>query len=161
MRLQMARPRPVPPWVRLIETSACENRSNSRPRLSGAMPEPVSITSTLSRPERFLPFHWVWTVTEPWSVNFTALDRKFSSTWRRRAVSPPIRAGALGSRSAFSSRPLAAAWMATMPVVSSTSCCMETGWISSSACPASSLEKSSTSLMIASSASEASRMRRA
>ncbi len=156
MALEMGRPRPVPPWVRLIETSAWVNRSNSRLIASGAMPGPVSETSTLSSGPVFEGRQLVFTCTEPCGVNFTALDRKLSSTCLSRVTSPWISSGMAGSSSSLSSTPLAAAWMARSPVASSASRRGESGWISSSAWPASSLERSSTSLMIESSASLAS-----
>ncbi len=44
----MYRPRPVPPWVRRSEPSACENFSNMRARNFGSMPGPRSRTLTLT-----------------------------------------------------------------------------------------------------------------
>ena len=41
-RFEMARPRPVPPYLRAVEASACEKGWNRRWRASGAMPIPVS-----------------------------------------------------------------------------------------------------------------------
>ena len=49
----MARPSPVPPKRRVVETSAWVNRSNSLSSCSGVMPMPVSATlSTTSPPAR-------------------------------------------------------------------------------------------------------------
>ena len=38
MRLEIARPSPVPPYSRVIEPSACRKASNTSACLSGAMP---------------------------------------------------------------------------------------------------------------------------
>lgn len=38
-------PRPVPPWLRVDELSACSNASKMRPCASSGMPTPVSSTS--------------------------------------------------------------------------------------------------------------------
>ncbi len=117
----IASPRPVPPCVRLIDTSAWEKRWNSRPTFSGSIPEPVSATLILRRGPSAVSRHAVFTVTDPSVVNFTALLRKFSSTCRSRATSPVISSGAMGSSSVRISSPLASAWTAIRPLVSSTS----------------------------------------
>ena len=41
----IARPRPVPPYLRLVPASACWNASKISRCFSGAMPMPVSLTS--------------------------------------------------------------------------------------------------------------------
>ncbi len=138
--LQMARPRPVPPLARLIETSACENLSNRRLLWSGPIPTPVSVTLNRSRPPRRVDRQRVLTVTDPSRVNFTALLSRFTSTCRRRATSPTIRAGVAASSSTLTPRPCAAASRAIRPVASSTSRRTDRGWASSAMRPASSLE---------------------
>ena len=40
----MARPRPVPPYLRVVEASAWPKASNNRPICSGVIPMPVSET---------------------------------------------------------------------------------------------------------------------
>ena len=45
MRLQITSPRPVPPYRRVVEASACANARNRLPMLSLLMPMPVSRTS--------------------------------------------------------------------------------------------------------------------
>ena len=40
IRLVIARPRPVPPYLRVVETSACSNAWNGFSRCSGVMPMP-------------------------------------------------------------------------------------------------------------------------
>ena len=47
-RLLMARPRPVPPYLRVVDESACENDWNSRPIASSDRPMPVSRTANVS-----------------------------------------------------------------------------------------------------------------
>ena len=44
--LEIASPRPVPPYFRVVELSACVNGWNRRASDSGQMPMPVSVTST-------------------------------------------------------------------------------------------------------------------
>ncbi|MNP12821.1 hypothetical protein D3C76_1050730 [compost metagenome] len=48
-RLVIASPRPVPPYLRVVETSACSKAWNSFSHCSGLMPMPVSSTSKRSR----------------------------------------------------------------------------------------------------------------
>jgi hypothetical protein len=43
-RREIDSPNPVPPYLRVIEVSACENSWKMRPTLPGAMPIPVSAT---------------------------------------------------------------------------------------------------------------------
>ena len=45
----MASPRPVPPWTRVVDVSACVNAVKSCACASGVMPIPVSRTSNLTR----------------------------------------------------------------------------------------------------------------
>ncbi len=124
-----------------------------------SIPPPVSVTLILSRGPLRPSRHAAFTVTDPSAVNFTALLSRFSITWRSRATSPVTRSGNLSGTWMRIFNPLAAAWMAISPVVSSTSRRIENGRLSRLTWPASNLEKSSTSLMIASSASLASEMR--
>ena len=44
-RFEMASPSPVPPNLRVVDPSACENDWNRRLRPSGEMPIPVSLIS--------------------------------------------------------------------------------------------------------------------
>jgi hypothetical protein len=48
----IARPRPVPPYLRVVEASACTNAPKSFPTCSGVIPMPVSVTrnATQARP---------------------------------------------------------------------------------------------------------------
>ena len=49
-RLQIARPRPVPPKRRVVDWSAWEKAENSVPILSRGMPMPVSVTGRRELP---------------------------------------------------------------------------------------------------------------
>ena len=69
----IARPRPVPPCVRVVELSPCSNAVNSFGSTSGAMPIPVSCTSKrTSTLSGVVSTAFVRSVTVPVSVNFTA-----------------------------------------------------------------------------------------
>ena len=50
--LEIARPRPVPPYLRVVEPSACAKGSKSCVERSGAMPMPVSVTSNAHQRRR-------------------------------------------------------------------------------------------------------------
>ncbi|MNG74491.1 hypothetical protein D3C79_329720 [compost metagenome] len=106
-RLQMARPRPVPPYWRVVELSAWAKAWKSRPDCSGVMPMPVSCTRTWScilPPVR--PRLRITMVTWPCSVNFTALLTKLRTICPRRSGSPTSMSGMSGAVSISSSRPL-------------------------------------------------------
>ena len=72
--LLMARPRPEPPYSRVVEASACTKLWNRRSICSGFKPMPVSVTA-----KRRLTWWPAWTVartdtrTWPWCVNLAAL----------------------------------------------------------------------------------------
>ena len=94
-RLLIARPRPVPPYLRVVEASAWENSWNSLPICSAVMPMPVSATAIViqSRPSS-CPCR-ASMVTVPWSVNLLALLNRFKSACRKRiwsACSVPMAA---------------------------------------------------------------------
>ena len=81
MRLQIASPRPVPPKVRVVEASACENAWNNWLAASGAMPMPVSRTSKRNWLRvRVSPVWLMCTVTLPRSVNLIALLTRLVNT---------------------------------------------------------------------------------
>src|SRR5262249_47870667 len=84
MRFEIASPRPVPPFFRVLELSTCWNSSKILPWSSAAMPGPVSRTvSTKCRSTAIAPI-----ATSPSSVNLTALPTRFSSPCDRRRASP-------------------------------------------------------------------------
>ncbi len=107
-RRLMASPRPVPPYRRVTLTSSWLNDWKSRSRRSGAMPMPVSRTTTVSsHVGRFAPFFDcsdagrapTWTWISPRSVNFTEFERRLRTTWRTRPTSPTTVAGTSSSTS--------------------------------------------------------------
>ena len=81
-RFEMARPRPVPPYLRVVETSACEKLSKMAPRRSAGIPMPVSETEKC----RMLGAESISTSTliSPRSVNLAALPSRFKRICRRR-----------------------------------------------------------------------------
>ena len=89
----------MPPNLRVVEVSACEKASKRRSLSSASMPTPVSDTSnrttTPSGPESS---SWARSTTSPSSVNFTAFDVRFSSTWRSRDGSPRSPIGSSGEQ---------------------------------------------------------------
>mmetsp|Transcript_21123 Transcript_21123/g.82004 ORF Transcript_21123/g.82004 Transcript_21123/m.82004 type:complete len:293 (+) Transcript_21123:254-1132(+) len=94
--LLIARPRPVPPYLRVVEASAWLNFWNSRPMASGVRPMPVSRTVKCSRPPSPVcssPSTATLSTTSPCSVNLTALLSRLSRIWRSRVTSPAIAAG--------------------------------------------------------------------
>ena len=112
--LLMARPRPVPPCLRVVEPSACENFSKMRACASSLMPRPVSRhleahasrarASSSARGRRAI-------TTEPCSVNLIALPTRLVSTWPSRSGSPftcggEVRRDAAGELQALAVRAL-------------------------------------------------------
>ena len=80
--LLMAKPRPVPPYWRVVEESACVKLSKIISVLSAAIPIPVSVT--LNRNQIPAPASSGSTpgstrsVTEPCAVNFTAFPKRLT-----------------------------------------------------------------------------------
>ena len=106
----IARPRPVPPYLRLVLPSACWNASKMICCLSGGMPMPVSVTenaSTLSLELSDLVVRIPAVVgrlhackrTWPWCVNLKALESRFLMTCCSRLASVMIDRGSSGSSS--------------------------------------------------------------
>ena len=104
----IARPKPVPPYLRDVEPSACWNASKMICCLSGAMPMPVSVTenamtwsaaarSSLSgdQPPAAGPID---SDTEPSCVNLNAFDSRFLMICCMRLMSVSIVRGSVGSR---------------------------------------------------------------
>ena len=93
-RFEMARPRPVPPYLRVVEASACEKLSKMVDSRSAGMPIPVSETEkcSVAGAESIS----TRTLSSPRSVNLVALPSRFKSIWRRRPGSPIKRAGTSG-----------------------------------------------------------------
>ncbi len=132
-------PRPRTP--RASGVSACENRSNTRDRNSGAMPRPVSVTTSRNA----APTGDSASVTRPPSgVNFTALDSRFHATWRSRSPSADIHR-ADGSMAVTSSTPRASAAGRTASSALWTTPPASTGSMCSRNCPLSIRDRSSSS----------------
>ena len=73
-RRVIARPSPVPPYLREVERSACSKLLNRRASVPGSMPMPVSMTSKRSSTLRASSsIRRTRSVTRPASVNLTAL----------------------------------------------------------------------------------------
>ena len=143
MRFEIARPRPVPPNLRVAEPSACSNSRKMRAWSRGAIPMPVSRTWKRMSPSRSPGS--TMTATPPCSVNLMALPARLSSTWRSRAASPmTARAGVhrrrTRSRCLWPARAAPAVRPSPRPARRARS-----GRASRSSLPASILEKSSTS----------------
>ena len=153
----MDSPRPVPPYLRAVEPSACWNASKMMRCLSFGMPMPVSVTEKASTCRERLSTSWsnrfsrsasaTFILTLPSSVNLKALDRRFFSTCCRRCGSVRMCRGVPGATSTEKASPF---WSATGRKARSMN------WLSSartmsrgSTCifPASTLERSRISLM--------------
>ena len=90
----MARPRPVPPYLRLVLPSACWNASKMICCLSPGMPMPVSLTlkaTVCGSVSSMLSATW------PRVVNLKALDNRFLRICCRRLASVIIDLGRRGS----------------------------------------------------------------
>ena len=94
-RRLIARPRPVPPYLRVVDESTCEKDWNSRPIALGREADAGVAHREgqldLVRPRRASAL--TVSTTSPVSVNFTALESRLSRIWRRRVTSPRIAAG--------------------------------------------------------------------
>ena len=110
MRLQMTRPRPVPPYRRVVELSAWLKGWNRRCTLAAAMPMPVSRTSKRSSCWlRVSPRRITCRLIEPRSVNFSALLMRLLRICRSRTGSPRTASRTLGSICSCRRKPLASA----------------------------------------------------
>ena len=89
------RPRPVPPYLRLVLASACWKASKMIRCFSGGMPMPVSVTSNATTAPAWLSTGWSGVhpplrrltrsaARRPASVNLKAFDSRFFSTCCRR-----------------------------------------------------------------------------
>ncbi len=147
--LEMASPSPVPPYLRVVEASACSNAWNRRSICVSVMPMPVSLTenstswqSALSSSTR------ASTATSPISVNLTALLQKLIRICPSRKGSPRKWVDTAGSTSKISSSPLAEAFSdIRFPTFSST-LSRSKSMFSIDSLPASIFEKSRMSLMM-------------
>ena len=135
----------------MVLPSSWLKAEKSRGSASGAMPTPVSVmvkSSIASSPTRGMQS--TVSSTEPFAVNFTAFERRLSSTCRSRVGSPHSSPGTAWVMRHTSSRRLPWACGATTAAASSTTSRTEKGMRSSCTLPASSREKSRMSLINAS-----------
>ena len=86
-RLVMARPNPVPPKRREVELSLWTNGRNSAERVEGAMPGPVSATTSSRRLPPSLVRSVISAVTVPVSVNLIAFEIRLTRICRMRKAS--------------------------------------------------------------------------
>ena len=75
--LEIANPSPVPPYLRVVEASACSKAWNRRSICASVMPMPVSLTENSTSWQSAVSSRTrTWTATSPFSVNLTALLQK-------------------------------------------------------------------------------------
>ena len=98
-RRAIARPSPLPPYLRVIEESAWVKVWKIESSFSGAIPIPVSRTEKRSSrsPCPSSPAFSIVTATSPRCVNLIALPTRLISTWRSLSASPTSRVGTSGS----------------------------------------------------------------
>ena len=159
-RLQIDKPSPVPPKRRAMPASAWVKGANRRACASGAMPMPVSRTSACTRScASSTSSVRTRTETSPRSVNLIALLTRLIRICSMRRPSPRSCPGGSAGGSMRSASPFArAAWPIRLSRLAS-SARRSKGRGSMRSWPASILERSSTSLRIASSDCPAPRMR--
>ena len=142
-------PSPVPPYLREVEGSACENDWNRRRCCSGVMPIPLSATANSIHGSPWILTACTSSATLPDWVNFAELLSRLNRIWRTRVRSawswPTSGAQRTSSRFWFFST--------SGRIVDSTSCTSARTSKSSrnsSILPASIFDRSSTSLISAS-----------
>ena len=116
----MARPRPVPPYLRLVLASACWKASNTIFCFSTGMPTPVSVTSKATTELAWLSAMLserqpvcagtTRSRTLPWAVNFSAFDSRFFRICCRRLESVTMLRPRLASIWTSNDRPCDSAW---------------------------------------------------
>jgi hypothetical protein len=98
-RLVITRPSPVPPYLRVVEASACTNGWKSRAFCSGVIPMPSS-SNAIRTPGLPSESSSVTRIRiAPFFVNFAALLRRLLKICRVRIRSANMRYGPLGRRS--------------------------------------------------------------
>ena len=143
---QIARPKPVPPNLRVAELSAWVNFSNRLGSFSGAMPTPVSVTTMRRAPEAATSMR---PETAPCEVNFTALDSRLPRIWRSRSASPRHQPLAASATSICRSSDLAFAKASKVSRVCATRFATSKSSSNRVSLPASIFERSSTSFRTA------------
>ena len=106
---EIDRPRPVPPYFRLVDVSACWNGSKMIWCLSGGMPMPVSLTEKKSTMSDWFRMSWsrpqplgatpMWSCTFPSEVNLKAFDSRLRRICWMRFESVSNATGRSGSSS--------------------------------------------------------------
>src|ERR1022692_2351091 len=155
-RLEMMRPRPVPPLLRVEEVSTWLNGRKRWSSLSAGMPIPESLTAKNSRATRrgepgsmgSPRAHDTSSETPPRSVNLSALPIRFVSIWRIRGSSLLTISGTPGSTLESSASARERAFGAKSAQTSWTHSRIENGARSMSILPDSILERLSMSAMI-------------
>ena len=99
--LEMVKPRPVPPYLRVVDASACEKALNSAACTAGGIPIPVSRTANL-----IVTLSGIWASTDDANCYFAAVG-KFQSVSDQivQNLTQPI--GSRRTRSPARRRPLA------------------------------------------------------
>ena len=144
----MARPSPVPPYLRVVDASACENPAKILCWLSGAMPMPESLMAkSMWATPSTTRCRCSDTTTCPTAVNLTALPPKLFKICCRRKASPSSTAGSVLSMSNSTSMPLVPALVDKITARSRINLLTANGCASSAILPASTLEKSRMSLI--------------
>ncbi len=146
-RRLMVRPRPVPPNCRVTELSACTNGSKIDSSFSAGMPMPLSITAMLScgtGPDDTSP---ATTLTPPSWVNLMALPTRLVIVCRSRAGSERIVSGMAPSTSKSNEMVFSRAFTPSIWRTSRIMACGAQRMHSTSRCPASTLDRSRTSLI--------------
>ena len=144
----MAKPKPVPPYSRVVDPSAWVNRSKTAVSFSDGIPIPVSETAKRNVPGRLAPLSFVTrTVTSPRSVNLMAFPTKFTRTCRRRWGSPIRPMGTSDAVETSSSSPFACALSAMSSVTLSSTSPRSNRICSSAMCPDSTFARSRMSLI--------------
>ena len=146
--LEMESPRPVPPYLRVVEPSAWVNGVKMAARRSSGIPMPVSRTEKrIMTDSASSDSVSALITTSPSWVNFMALPARLVIIWRILPGSPFNFDGTSGSILQISSRPASAARIASSSAVSSTVVLKSKSIISMLSFPASILEKSRMSLI--------------
>ena len=92
----MARPSPVPPYLRVVEASACTNSPKSLSFCPGVMPIPLSLTA---KDTRWSARRVISSLMRPFSVNLQALLRRLKRVCRNLVRSVRIVPMSSGQRS--------------------------------------------------------------
>jgi len=145
---EILRPKPVPPYSRVIEWSACVNASKICPISSSVIPIPESVTLRL---RRCSPSSYETSMrTSPSDVNLIAFEMRLNMIWRRRTGSHITRDGIAVQRLTWKPSPFSVARTRYRDAASSTILHRDIETHSTLSLPASIFDRSRISLMIAS-----------